>query len=178
MEVERWIDARLAGKPVAPPPAAVGIGDVFAADRVLFLEKARKPEVLNALIDCLSSLPNAPGRAELAREILLREELMSTGMGLGVAIPHVRLASLDRTLMAAAVVRKGVPDYESMDGQPVRLVFMIAAGHHQHGEYLRLLSSLANLVKDEGFARVLSMRRTVRRFFRCCSEARFARRPG
>ena len=74
---------------------------------------------------------------------------MSTGIGLGVAIPHVRLASLNALVMAAAVVKHGIEDYVSIDGQPVRLIFMIAAGHHQHGEYLRLLSSLAHLVKGE-----------------------------
>ena len=74
---------------------------------------------------------------------------MSTGIGLGVAIPHVRLPSLNKTIMSAALIKSGLYDYNSLDGQPVQLVFMIAAGHHQHAEYLRLLSSLAKLVKEE-----------------------------
>ena len=149
VEVERWLDRKLLDERESRKTSAIAVKDVLTRDRVLFLDTNRKKTVLNAMIDCLAQMSELEDREELASEIFHREELMSTGIGLGVAIPHVRLASLDKVVMAAAVMRDGVKDYESIDSQPVQLVFMIAAGHHQHAEYLKLLSGLANLVKNE-----------------------------
>lgn len=149
VEVERWLDEKLTGKPKPAEKSAISVEDVLAPERVLFLDETKKREVLDALIYSLAQVPDIADVNELATEILHREELMSTGIGLGVAIPHVRLTSLNRSVMAAAVARNDIEDYDSIDGQPVRLIFMIAAGHDQHAQYLRLLSSLANLLKDE-----------------------------
>jgi len=149
IEVERWLDKKLVGNKRESETPAIAIEDVLTKERVLFLDTSVKREVLNALIDGLAQTPEIVDRDELASEIFQREELMSTGIGLGVAIPHVRLPSINKMIMSAALLRSGLDDYDSLDGQPVQLVFMIAAGHHQHPEYLRLLSSLANLVKKE-----------------------------
>jgi PTS system nitrogen regulatory IIA component len=149
VEVERWLDKKLVGKPGVPQTSAIAVENVLTPERVLLLDVSRKRQVLDALIECLAQAPEIVDQNELASEIYHREELMSTGIGLGVAIPHVRLSSLDKAVMAAAVSGSDIDDYDSIDGQPVRLVFMIAAGRYQHAEYLRLLSGLANLVKHE-----------------------------
>jgi nitrogen PTS system EIIA component len=149
-DVEAWLDQKLGAKPAVVETPKISLDDVLTLDRVLFLETPVKETVLDGLIDSLSEAGAGLDRDALSTEIFAREKLMSTGMGLGVAIPHVRLKSVEKTMMAAAVVASGMDDYESLDGQPVKLVFMIAAGHDQHAAYLRLLSSLANLVKDEG----------------------------
>lgn len=149
IEVERWLDKKLVGNKRESEKLAIAIADVLTKERVLFLNVSIKREVLNLLIDCLAQAPEVVDREALAYEIFQREELMSTGIGLGVAIPHVRLPSLNKMIMAAALIQNGMDDYNALDGQPVQLVFMIAAGHHQHAEYLKLLSSLANLVKEE-----------------------------
>jgi PTS system nitrogen regulatory IIA component len=148
-EVEHWLDKKLVGNKRESETLAIAIADVLTKERVLFLESSSKREVLNLMIDGLAQAPEIADRDELASEIFHREELMSTGIGLGVASPHVRLPSLNKTIMLAALIQSGLDDYNSLDGQPVQLVFMIAAGHHQHAEYLRLLSSLAKLVKEE-----------------------------
>ena len=150
IEVEHWLDKKLVGNKRESKILPIAIADVLTKERVLFLEASAKREVLNLMIDCLAQAPEIEDRDELAYEIFYREELMSTGIGLGVAIPHVRLPSLpNKTIMSAALIKSGLNDYSSMDGEPVQLVFMIASGHHQHAEYLKLLSSLATLVKDE-----------------------------
>jgi len=74
---------------------------------------------------------------------------MSTGIGMGIAVPHVRLASVTGPVMCAGICRYPLADYESLDGEPIRLIFMIAAGQHQHTEYLKLLSSLSLRFKNE-----------------------------
>ena len=166
IEVERWLDKKLVGNKRESETPAIAIEDVLTKERVLFLDTSVKREVLNALIDGLAQTPEIVDRDELASEIFQREELMSTGIGLGVAIPHVRLPSLNKMIMSAALLRRGLDDYDSLDGQSVQLVFMIAAGHHQHPEYLRLLSSLANLVKKEAVRQQLIDSISPEEFFR------------
>jgi PTS system nitrogen regulatory IIA component len=68
---------------------------------------------------------------------------------MGIAVPHVRLASVSAPVMAAGICRTPIADYESLDGVPIRLIFMIAAGKSQHVEHLRLLSSLSLRIKNE-----------------------------
>ena len=148
-DIDRWLDKKLSSGRVETEPADLVVADVLPRERILFLDVSRKRHVLDALIDCLSQSHAIASREELAAEIYHREELMSTGIGLGVAIPHVRLSSLDRVVMAAAVSRRDLDDYDSLDALPVRMVFMIATGRHQHALYLRLLSNLAKRVKDE-----------------------------
>ncbi|UKI34303.1 MAG: PTS sugar transporter subunit IIA [Lentisphaeria bacterium] len=103
------------------------------------------------LIELLAKTPQITSKAELADGIFRREALMSTGIGLGIAIPHVRLASVTGMVMAAALVPDGISDYESLDNQPVRLVAMIAARLDQHAEYLQLLSCLSSELKADVF---------------------------
>lgn len=125
------------------------LSDVLTPQRVLILESATKIEALRALADSLGTAPQIQDRDALLQGILYREELMSTGIGMGIAVPHVRLASITGPVMSAGICRTPLVDYESLDGVPVRLIFMIAAGQHQHAEYLRLLSSLSLRLKDE-----------------------------
>ncbi len=138
-------------KPVSGQSGTVKIASVFDAKRILIIEQATKPEVLDALVDCLADTPQVKDRDDLKKGIFKREELMSTGIGFGVAIPHVRLDSVDDIVAAAAVCRQPIEDYASLDNQPVRLVFMIAAGQSQHDTYLRLLAMLAEQLKKEQF---------------------------
>jgi len=122
---------------------------VLAPERVLILESGTKKEALHTLADCLGTAPQIRDHDALVRAIFYREELMSTGIGMGIAIPHVRLASVTGPVMSAALCRNPIADYESLDGAPIRLIFMIAAGQHQHAEHLRLLSSLCSRFKSE-----------------------------
>jgi PTS system nitrogen regulatory IIA component len=75
---------------------------------------------------------------------------------MGIAVPHVRLASVTAPVMSAGICRTPITDYESLDGVPVHLIFMIAAGQYQHAEYLRLLSSLSLRLKSEKLRNALA----------------------
>jgi len=125
------------------------LSSVLTPQLVCFLECSRKKEALEKMIDCLCANSEIRNRNELAEGIFHREELMSTGIGMGVAVPHVRLASIKKPVMCAAVCRNPITDYESLDGAPVRLIFMIVAGKDQHAQYLRLLSSISSKLKNE-----------------------------
>jgi len=127
----------------------VQLSRVLAPERVLVLHTTTKAEALRALADCLATAPEVGDREALCEGIFYREQLMSTGIGMGIAVPHVRLASVSGPVIAAGICRTPIADYESLDGVPVRLIFMIAAGKFQHVEHLRLLSSLSLRFKSE-----------------------------
>jgi PTS system nitrogen regulatory IIA component len=122
---------------------------VLAPERVLILESNNKRDALLALADCLGSAAEVKDRDALVQGIFYREELMSTGIGMGIGVPHVRLASVARPVMSAGLCRNPITDYQSLDGIPIHLIFLIAAGQNQHAEYLRLLSSLSLKLKSE-----------------------------
>ena len=133
------------------PDGSFRLSGFLTPERTVILNASDKQSVLNSLIELLAKTPQISSKAELADGIFRREALMSTGIGLGIAIPHVRLASVTGMVMAAALVPGGISDYESLDGQPVRLVAMIAARLDQHAEYLRLLSGLSSELKADAF---------------------------
>ena len=72
----------------------------------------------------------------------------STGIGFEVGVPHARVAAVSDLVMAIAVNRQGIPDYKSMDDRPVRIVCMIAGRIDQHGEYIKTLALISELLKD------------------------------
>jgi len=129
--------------------SAGGLSSALSTERILLLECSTKKEALEELIRCLAQAPEVRDPDELRRGIFHREELMSTGIGMGIAVPHVRLASVDKPVMCVGICRNPVTDYESLDDQPVRIILMIAAGKDQHAQYLRLLSSVSARLKDE-----------------------------
>lgn len=147
-DVEEWVARRLGSGRGGFIPA-LAVRDVLAPERILIMESGTKREVLLRLIDALASSSAVRDRDELERAIFQREELMSTGIGLGVAVPHARLASVQDPVMAVAVCRTAIPDYESLDGQPVQVVVMIAAGRDQHAAYIRILAEVSRRIKDQ-----------------------------
>ncbi|HOJ34716.1 MAG TPA: PTS sugar transporter subunit IIA [Candidatus Hydrogenedentes bacterium] len=148
-DIERWVEERLGSKPQSKEPEPVRLTEVLTPDRVILLDTSTKQEALEALIHVLSAAPQVRNKEDLAREVFRRERLMSTGIGKGIAVPHVRLASVDDLVMAAAICPKGISDYESLDGEPVRIILMVAANRDQHAQYLKTLASLCAQLKDD-----------------------------
>lgn len=77
-----------------------------------------------------------------------REEIMSTGIGFGIAIPHAKINSVKDMAFAIGISDKGI-DFDSMDGEPVNLIILVIAGEKQHKDYLRLLSNIMAILKKE-----------------------------
>ena len=104
------------------------ISDVLSLDRVSVFPSMYKADMLDKMILQLSKTREVQDYHALKEGVFHREALMSTGIGMGIAVPHVRLLSVKSPVMAAAVCKGPVLGYESLDGKEVRLVFMIAAG--------------------------------------------------
>ena len=124
------------------------LGSVLIPERVGIIDSNDKESTLRQVIQLLATAPEVKDADELARGIFHREQLMSTGIGMGIAVPHVRLASVEKPTMAVGISAKGIRDYESLDDSPVHLIFMIAAGKDQHKQYLHLLSAVSRRLKD------------------------------
>ncbi|MFP4040047.1 MAG: PTS sugar transporter subunit IIA [Desulfosudaceae bacterium] len=86
---------------------------------------------------------------ELVEALIAREEIMTTGIGFEIAVPHARIRQVKRIAFAVGISRSGV-DFEAIDKKPARLLIMVVAGDLQHTGYLRLLSKIMNLLKTEG----------------------------
>jgi mannitol/fructose-specific phosphotransferase system IIA component (Ntr-type) len=127
----------------------MNLSDVLSLDRVSVLPSMDKADALKAMIKQLSETPQVQDREALEEGIFHRETLMSTGIGMGIGVPHVRLPSVENPVMAAALFQGPVLEYESLDGEDVRLIFMIAAGKDQHAEHLRLLSFISSRLRDQ-----------------------------
>lgn len=130
-------------------PFSVELCSVLDPSRVLILESSKKVDALKTLVDCLSNAQEVKDRQELTEGIFRREDLMSTGIGKGIGVPHVRLDSVENPVMCVGICRNPITDYESLDRLPVRLIFMIAAGKDQHAEYIRLLASVSSKLKND-----------------------------
>ena len=125
------------------------LASILALPRVVVLESASKREVLDILIDKLAETDFVKSKADLQAGIYEREELMSTGIGLNLGIPHVRMKSIKDLVLAVALVKNGVDDYESLGSSKVKLIFMIVARDDQHAAHLKLLSHLSNNLKAD-----------------------------
>jgi nitrogen PTS system EIIA component len=164
-EIEKWVDQKLGGRPQPPRTSTISLKDVLTLDRVRLLETTAKDEALRQLVDCLATSPLVRNKKELTAEVFEREELMSTGIGFGIGVPHVRLASVDNVVMAVGVSRKGIADYASLDEQPVRIICMVAAHENQHAQYLRTLAAISTLMKQDDVRQAILAATTVEEIY-------------
>ncbi|MBN1756586.1 PTS sugar transporter subunit IIA [bacterium] len=126
----------------------MNLKDVLTPNRICLFKSNKKDESLMELIDVLKASCGIPDIQELKERIFYRENLMSTGIGLGIAIPHVRLESIHDLIMALGISPGGILDYTSIDDKPVKIIAMIAAGKDQHKYYIQLLSDLVSKLKS------------------------------
>lgn len=147
-DIERWVNERLSSNRPAGLAGAVQIQNIISTDRILFLNYSKKRDALVALAENLASAPQIKNRQELISEILRREELMSTAIGRGIAIPHVRLSSVTDLVVSVGVSTCDITDFQSLDDMPIRLMFMIAAAYNQHAYYLQTLSFFSSKLKN------------------------------
>lgn len=149
-EIEKWVDRRLRGNPSpVAAPAPIAIESVLTQERTLILRHRNKKDILNELITVLASAPHIGDREQLAEAIFRREAILSTAIGSGVAVPHVRMKNVKELVMAVGVSREGITDYQAIDGAPVHIVCMIAAVPSRHEQYLRLLAVISAKLRDE-----------------------------
>jgi nitrogen PTS system EIIA component len=124
--------------------------DILKKEAIIPELKGRhKKEVLEELCQVVSDIEGIKKQALL--EVLLeRERLGSTGIGDGIAIPHGKSKALNELMIACARSREGV-DFESMDGKPTHLFFVLVAPENTAGIHLKALAKISRLLKDSSF---------------------------
>ena len=147
-DLEKWVNERLSSNRLIPQAGSIQLENIISPDRVLFLNYSSKRDALLALADNIATAPQIKNRQELAEEILKREELMSTAIGRGIAIPHIRLASVTDLVVSVGISQTDITDFQALDDEPVRLLFMIAAAYSQHAYYLQSLSFFSAKLKS------------------------------
>ena len=115
---------------------------------IVILDAGTRDETLRQLVHHIYEAGKLPDEEIFFNAIYEREKIVSTGIGLGVAIPHAKLPSYDQFFIALGVLRKPV-DWHALDGAPVRIVFMIGGPDDKQTEYLQILSSLTHTIKDD-----------------------------
>lgn len=113
-----------------------------------------KNEALDRLVELMERSGKLSDKAAYRAQVYAREEESTTGIGEGIAIPHGKCDAVKRPGLAAMVVREGV-DFDALDGEPVKLLFLIAAPDTKDNVHLDVLSKLSVLLMDEDFTRAL-----------------------
>ena len=129
-----------------------------------------KNEALDQMVDLMARSGKINDLEAYRRQVYLREEESTTGIGDGIAIPHGKCDAVTRPGLAAMVVREGV-EFDALDGEPVNLIFLIAAPNTEDNVHLDVLSKLSVLLMDEKFVEDLKNAKTVDDFLQIVDAA-------
>ena len=121
--------------------------DYLSESSVLFLDDTDKNEVLEAMVAKAVELGYTSDALTFKKAIFEREAIMSTGIGLQVAIPHTKLPGIPEFFVIPAILSKG-SNWDAIDKQPVRLVFMIGGPDDSQTDYLKILSKITLIIKN------------------------------
>jgi PTS system nitrogen regulatory IIA component len=124
--------------------------DVLKRETILVNLKSRdKTGVINELVTPVAKIAGIEHK-KLVRVLLEREQLGSTGIGGGIGIPHGKLKGMDSLILSFGLSRSGI-DFESMDGQPTYIFFLLITPENSTGLHLKLLAQISRLLKKEMF---------------------------
>lgn len=129
------------------------IMDFLASKAILTdIQANKKEDVLHELVDALIAAGEVEKacRSKLIESLLARENLGSTAIGQGVAIPHAKTPCVQRLVAAFGISKKGV-DFDSLDGEPAYIFFLLAAPQDSAGPHLKALARISRLLKDKYF---------------------------
>ncbi len=126
----------------------IRIANYLDPKMVYFLNAETRDDALKGMIDLISAEGKIVDKQPFYDAIIDREKVVSTGIGMGVAIPHAKLSGYDQFFIAVGILNKGV-EWNAVDGAPVRIIFMIGGPDDKQTEYLQILSALTVIIKEE-----------------------------
>ncbi|MDU1583964.1 MAG: fructose-specific PTS transporter subunit EIIC [Clostridium sp.] len=131
------------------------ITDLLSSNSIeLDVKVSNKQEAIDKLVELMNNSGKLNDKEEYKKAVLSREELSTTGIGDGIAIPHAKTTAVKNAGLSSMVVRDGV-DYDSLDGEPAHLFFMIAAPDGENNLHLEVLARLSTILMDEEFRKKL-----------------------
>jgi fructose-specific phosphotransferase system IIA component len=147
------------------------LSELLTPDRVRVpLRGASKEDLLRELVGVLHQAGAVSDPDDVLRGVHAREELLSTGVGSGVAIPHCKCNGVPALAMAAGVTRRPV-EYDALDGQPVSLFFLLVAPEAAAGQHVKVLSRISRMVRRDDFRARLAAASSPDEFLGVLAEA-------
>ncbi|MCC5914956.1 MAG: PTS sugar transporter subunit IIA [Balneolaceae bacterium] len=109
-----------------------------------------KEDLLNQMVDALSKEVDENQLKDIRESVFEREEVMSTGVGKQLAIPHGKVKSIEKNYASFAILEEPI-DYNSIDGEPVKMVFLLAGPESKNSTHIKLLSRISRLMNSSAF---------------------------
>lgn len=143
------------GRGATPVVRAMKLTDFLLIDAIRIpLEASTKEEAIAELVRLLEQSLEIDSHGEVLSRVIARESIMSTSIGHGVAVPHGKPRSI-RNLAAACGVIPGGLDYDSLDGEPVRLLLLLVSPEAERGPHVRALAAISKLVQNDAIRTAL-----------------------
>ncbi len=145
------------------------ISEILTVDRIRDLTATTKKEALEELCALAATAPEVTDPESLLRALQARETAMSTGIGMGIAIPHAKIPSVTDLVMAVGRSRRGI-DFDSLDGLPAHIFILMGASDRQNLEFLKLIGKVGALFNQTGFAERFLRAKTPEEMYTLMSE--------
>lgn len=133
------------------------------------LKATDKEGVIRELVDALAEAEDIRNREELVKALIIRESLGSTGIGQGIGIPHAKSSNVKNLVAAYGLSQKGV-NFDSLDGEPVHIIFLLIAPEESAGPHLKALARISRMLKDKYFRELLKKARDVKEILHIIQE--------
>ena len=141
------------------------LSDILQKESINIDIKAKdKKDVLKELVKTLSDYP-AENERKVMKVLLERENLGSTGIGQGIAIPHGKLDNIDKIYVALGISKEGI-DFNSLDGEPVYIFFLLLAPKKAAGPHLKALARISKILRDPSFCNILRKANDIETVYR------------
>jgi mannitol/fructose-specific phosphotransferase system IIA component (Ntr-type) len=142
----------------------------------LRLQSRTKREAIAELVELLETAHQCDSHGEILDRVMRREEMMTTGIGNGIAIPHGKARGADRMMAACAVSPEGL-DFDSEDGQPATLFVLFVSPEHAATLHVKVLANISRLLKEESVRKTLREARSPEDFLAAVQSAEAAYIP-
>lgn len=147
------------------------LSELLTTDRIRIpLVSTSKDDLLGELTAVIAATAAISSVDELLRAIRDREEVLSTGIGNGVAIPHGRSATVDDLVLVAGVTSEPV-DFDALDGRPVQLLFLLVGPESAAGQHVKVLSRISRLLRKDSMRERLAAATSPEQFHSALTEA-------
>jgi len=133
------------------------------------LKSDDKEGVIRELVDLLAKADEIKGKDELVKALMTRESLGSTGIGQGIGIPHAKSANAKNLVAAFGLSQKGV-NFDSLDGEPVYIFFLLIAPEESAGPHLKALARISRMLKDKFFREMLKAAKDEKEILRIIQD--------
>lgn len=133
------------------------LSEYLNIERIIFVAPKDRDDALSSLCEAVALSNPKLSKQKIFQAVIEREKIVSTGIGGSVALPHAKLEELSEFVIAVAICQGPGVEWNSLDGEPVKCVFMILGPSYHQKAYLKLLSKLTILIRQERFLKALSI---------------------